>query len=159
MEVTDFNSKQKKRKKSLYWVWGLLAVNTIAAVIMFSQLSTGTPDTGASAISATMSLDKINAANDANVYQQQVSNGWAIRDLLETIGNQNATMITNQNEQSNRSNVLLLNLLFTTGLMAIVLIRVGVLVNDSQDFERNRIAEELEVKQAKKKADSESADK
>jgi hypothetical protein len=140
MAVRAFNLKQKKRKTSLYWVWGLLAVNTIASVVLFSQLSTGTPDTGSDEIYQAMSNDKINAAGNTNVYQQQVSNGWAIRDLLKVIGTQNATMISNQNEQSNRTNILLLNLLFTTGLMATVLIRVGILVNDSQDFERSGAA-------------------
>jgi Mg2+/citrate symporter len=134
--MSDFSKKQAKRKKSLYWIWGLLAVNTISAIFLFSRLSTSTPDTGLSAINQTMELDKLNAAQDKTVYQQEVSNGWAIRDLLQVIGNQNATMITNQNEQSNRSNVLLLNIFFTVGLMAVILIRVGILINDSQEYAR-----------------------
>jgi len=140
--MSDLAIKQQKRKKSLYWIWGLLALNTISAIFLFSRLSTTTPDTGISAINQTMELDKLNAAQDKTVYQQEVSNGWAIRDLLQDIGNQNATMITNQNEQANRTNILRLNILFTTGLMAVLIIRVGILINDSQEAGREKLEPE-----------------
>lgn len=47
-------------------------------------------------VSAAIASYQLNDSSSTTVYQQQVTNGWAAKDLLNVIGQQNATIIDNQ---------------------------------------------------------------
>jgi hypothetical protein len=56
-----------------------------------------------------------------------VTNGWVARDLLETIGEQNATIIEQNSESSGITAWLFFNTLFTLGVLSVAVIRIGIL--------------------------------
>lgn len=65
---------------------------------------------------------ELNDASSTTVYQQQVTNGWVTRDLLEVIAKQNAAMIENQaiaGKQQSTTNLLM-------GINALILALVGL---------------------------------
>jgi hypothetical protein len=69
---------------------------------------------------------EINDATSETVYNQMVTNGWVARDLLETIGNQNATIIDNQIATAHL--IQGTNALLTFGLGMVTVIGVAVIV-------------------------------
>lgn len=90
----------------------------------FAYLGQATPDAFSmrSEVKAAIDSYELNDANSTTVYQQQVTNGWVARDLLEVIAKQNATIIENQalfSSQQSTTNLLL-------GMNALIIALLGI---------------------------------
>jgi hypothetical protein len=117
----------KRTKQGVLVILIVVAVNTIAAMILGSVIKAPDYNTGYGEVSTAMSMYKINDAGSTTVYQQMVANGWVARDLLETVGHQNATIIEQNTDQIRLISLLLFNILFTLGAICVAVIRIGLL--------------------------------
>lgn len=123
--------RKMKFHRGLVWFLGLIiAVNTAAAIFIGQVFERPNYNTGASDIRNAITSYEANDRFSTTVYQQMVSNGWVTRDLLETIGNQNATIIEQNDNLTWIVGVLLFNILFTLGWLSIALIRLGLMKID-----------------------------
>lgn len=100
-EITDRTAKSPAKTAKPNRVGLVLAVVSIiltygAALFFGSTQVSFDSSNGADSVASAMSLYLENDANSTTVYNQMVTNGWVAKDLLETVGNQNATMIDNQ---------------------------------------------------------------
>lgn len=68
----------------------------IAAVVLGNSKVSFTTGNGSLAVQDAMTNYTLNDASSTTVYNQMVTNGWVAKDLLKTIGNQNAAIIDNQ---------------------------------------------------------------
>ena len=138
IEVTDEviarDPKEVKLKRKIrnakisVWILAfLIAVNTVAALFIGQLYERPDFDNGRSSISGAIANYKLNDASSRTVYNQMVTNGWVAKDLLEAIGEQNATMIEQNTEANWMLGWLLLNILFTLGWLSIALIRIGLM--------------------------------
>lgn len=138
-ELIKHERTLKRTRQGVFAILVLVAVNTIAALILGSVIKTPDYSTGSSEVSTAMSMNKINDAGSTTVYQQMVSNGWVARDLLQAVGHQNATLIEQNTDQIRLMGLLLFNILFTLGAICIAVIRIGLLrIHQNEYFNSNK---------------------
>ena len=120
--------RKVRNAKVMLWVFAfIIALNTAATLYIGQSYKAAEFDTGRSTITEALASYKINDATSKTVYQQMVTNGWVARDLLETIGEQNATLIDQNSENSVMTAWLFFNTLFTLGVLSVAIIRIGIL--------------------------------
>lgn len=147
-EVTEVvetrNPKQVKLERRIrsarisVWILALIiAINTVAALFIGQLYERPQFDNGRSSISSAITNYKLNDANSTTVYNQMVTNGWAAKDLLEAIGEQNATLIEQNSEANWMFGWLLFNILFTLGWLSVALIRIGLTQIEINQFRGN----------------------
>lgn len=132
VEVRDPRIVKLERKvrntKVLLWLFALvIALNTAAALYIGQTYRTSEFNTGRSSIVEALSDYRSNDSTSRTVYQQMVTNGWVARDLLESIGEQNATLIEQNSENNAMTGWLFFNILFTMGFLSVAIIRIGIL--------------------------------
>jgi hypothetical protein len=132
LEIQDpikvkMDRKLRNAKRSVWVLAAIIALNTIASIFIGNFYERPDYSTGSSDISSAISSYKINDASSTTVYNQMVTNGWVAKDLLEAIGNQNATIIEQNTESTWMIGWLLFNILFTLGWLSIALIRIGLI--------------------------------
>ena len=137
-ETIKYERKLKRTRLSVVVLLVVVAINTVAALFLGQVVKAPEYSNGSSLVSAAIASEKINSMTSTTVYQQQVVNGWAARDLLEAIGNQNATMIDQNADLLRVGAFLLFNILFTLGAICVALIRIGLLRVDQSEH-ANRI--------------------
>ena len=137
-------SPQKQSKIPL--VLGILAI-FLAYVLALSFGQTKVEfqtDNGSEDVSSAISNYELNDLSSRTVYNQMVTNGWVTKDLLETIGNQNASMIDNQVATAKLLQGT--NTLITYGLGMIAVVGVAILVNMKNGPRRDFTTETAESK-------------
>jgi hypothetical protein len=82
---------------------------------------------GSDAVSEALSNYALNDLSSKTVYIQMVTNGWVAKDLLKTIGDQNAAIIDNQ--VATAQLIQGTNALLTYGLAMVANIRIAVIVS------------------------------
>jgi hypothetical protein len=133
-EEIKYARRLKRTKQSVFILLVLVALNTIAALFLGQVIKAPDYSNGSSQISTAISSGQINALSSTTVYQQQVVNGWVARDLLEAIGNQNATIIDQNSDQLRLQAFLLFNILFTLGAICIAVIRIGLVRIEQNEY-------------------------
>jgi hypothetical protein len=120
--------RKVRNAKVMLWIFAIfIAVNTAAALYIGQTYKAAEFETGRGSIESALSSYRSNDASSTTVYQQMVTNGWVARDLLETIGEQNATIIEQNSESSGITAWLFFNTLFTLGVLSVAVIRIGIL--------------------------------
>lgn len=122
-------SKSQHKQSKAPVVFGVLAIFlAYMLALSFGQTKVDfQTENGSKDVSAAMSNFELNDLSSRTVYNQMVTNGWVAKDLLETIGNQNASMIDNQVATAKLLQGT--NTLITYGLGMIAVIGVAILVN------------------------------
>lgn len=121
--------RKVRSAKVLLWIFAIfIALNTAAALYIGQSYKAAEFDTGRASIVEALASYRSNDASSTTVYQQQVTNGWVARDLLETIGEQNATLIDQNSENNVMLSWLMFNILFTLGFLSVAVIRIGILL-------------------------------
>lgn len=127
--------KIKNARRSVIILSIIIALNTAAAIFLGQLYKQPVYDTGSYSVTRAISDYRANDLMSTTVYNQMVTNGWVARDLLKTIGEQNATIIE-QNSQSNfMIGWLLFNILFTLGWFSIAMIRLGLMFYEEKHAE------------------------
>lgn len=98
----------------------------IAAVVLGNTKVSFTTGNGSEAVSEALSNYALNDMSSKTVYNQMVTNGWVTKDLLKTIGNQNAAIIDNQ--LATAQLIQGTNALLTYGLGMVAIIGIAVIV-------------------------------
>jgi hypothetical protein len=98
----------------------------VAAVVLGNTKVSFTTGNGATDVADAMSNYTLNDASSTTVYNQMVTNGWVAKDLLKTIGNQNAAIIDNQ--LATAQLIQGTNALLTYGLGMVAIIGIAVIV-------------------------------
>ena len=129
-EIQKLQKSIKSHRIGALLLWVLIAINTIGGFVWSQVYKSPSYNTGDSSISSAMSNYNLNNLSSTTVYQQQVVNGWVAKDLLETIAKQNVTEIEMQSEKSSISVFLLFNILITLGLIGVLILRIGFMIND-----------------------------
>jgi hypothetical protein len=131
----------KKRDKNITAIWTLLIVAFLLVLgteIWSSQQTVFVKTENGSALLTTVTSDfTANSANAKNVYQQQVTGTWAVKDFVNVIGLQNANIIDNQvamARMQNSTNILLKGLTLLLGLAIAVLARIGFLFYSKREI-------------------------
>jgi len=120
--------RKVRNAKVMLWIFAIfIALNTAAALYIGQTYKAAEFETGRGSIESALSSYRSNDASSTTVYQQMVTNGWVARDLLETIGEQNATIIEQNSESSGITAWLFFNTLFTLGVLSVAVIRIGIL--------------------------------
>jgi hypothetical protein len=120
--------RKVRNAKVMLWIFAIfIALNTAAALYIGQTYKAVEFETGRGSIESALSSYRSNDASSTTVYQQMVTNGWVTRDLLETIGEQNATIIEQNSESSSLTAWLFFNTLFTLGVLSVAVIRIGIL--------------------------------
>jgi hypothetical protein len=132
IQVRDPQIVKMERKvrsaKVMLWIFAIfIALNTAAALFIGQSYKAAEFETGRMSIESALSSYRSNDASSTTVYQQMVTNGWVARDLLETIGEQNATLIEQNSESNGVMTWLFFNTLFTLGVLSVAVIRIGIL--------------------------------
>lgn len=129
-EIQNLRKNISAHRRGALTIWIVIVINTLGGLAWSQIYKSPDYSTGSGSISSAMSNYDINNISATTVYQQQVVNGWVAKDLLEAIGDQNSTMIEMQSEKSGISAFLLFNILFTLGLIGIIILRIGFMIND-----------------------------
>jgi hypothetical protein len=120
--------RKVRNARVMLWIFAIfIALNTAAALYIGQSYKAAEFDTGRSSITEALVSYKSNDASSTTVYQQMVTNGWVARDLLEAIGEQNATLIDQNSESNGMTAWLFFNTLFTLGVLSVAVIRIGIL--------------------------------
>ena len=128
MAAVKFDNQDKAPNESKPRILAYLAiVGAFIAGAVLGNIRVGLiTANGASAIDEALSNYSLNELNSKTVYNQIVTNGWAAKDLLKAIGDQNATIIDNQNATAHL--IQGTNTLLTFGLGMVAVIGITLLV-------------------------------
>lgn len=129
-EISKLRKSIKSHRNGALLLWILIVINTIGGFAWSQVYKSPTYSTGSIGVSNAMSSYNVNNMTATTVYQQQVVNGWVAKDLLETIAKQNGTIIEMQSEKSGISAFLLFNILFTLGVIGVIIVRIGFMLTD-----------------------------
>ena len=119
--------KLKNARRNVIILSIIIALNTAAAIFIGQLYKQPSYDSGRGSVSTAMADYRLNDMSSTTVYNQMVTNGWVARDLLKTIGEQNATLIEQNSESNFMIGWLLFNILFTLGWFSIAMIRLGLM--------------------------------
>lgn len=129
-EIAKLRKSIKSHRNGALLLWVLIVINTIGGFAWSQVYKSPNYSTGSIGVANAMSSYNMNNMTATTVYQQQVVNGWVAKDLLETIAKQNGTIIEMESEKSGISAFLLFNILFTLGIIGVIIVRIGFMLTD-----------------------------
>ena len=135
----DIHALQKKilaYRKSIYWAWGVIALQLIGCFLFLGLYSNPSIDDGSSSKATALASFAANDAGATTAAQQQVVNGWVARDLLSTIADQNSTLLTLQAQDNYKTHWLLFNGILSMTLIGIALIRLGLMFQYQSELQQ-----------------------